>query len=150
MYVVNKKYSVKRKKIMNRAEILNVKGFLLPSRTKNFKICNADICNIQVIDKKIAHSIVSSLVLKKYNRLVNQLLKMLVDSDDDSGDSYRQILDKIERFRLQVKNKYRAFLKKQELAKMSKQLTLIQKQAVIQLMEIQNNYYQERQSSRGR
>lgn len=150
MYVVNKKYSVKRKKIMNRAEILNIKGFLLSSRTKNFKICDADICNIQVIDKKIAHSIVSSLVLKKYNRLVNQLLKMLVDSDDDSGDSYRQILDKIERFRLQVKNKYRAFLKKQELAKMSKQLTLIQKQAAIQLMEIQNSYYQERQSSRGR
>ena len=33
---------------------------------------------------------------------------------------------------------------------MSKQLTLIQKQAAIQLMEIQNSYYQERQSSRGR
>ncbi len=152
MYIVNKKYSVRRKKLIDKSEILGIRGFLLSSRTKIFKICDADICNIQVVDKKLAHPIVSSLVLKKYNRLINQLLKLLVDSDDETGDNYRQVLDRIEKFRLQIKNKYRAFLKKQELARMSKQLTLLKKQAMEQFLEVQNSYYQEIRSfqSRGR
>ncbi len=150
MYVVNKKYSVKGKKLIDMTEILKITGFLLPSRTKIFKICDSDICNIQVVDKKMANPLVSFFVFQKYNRLVKELVKMLVDSNDDGGDTCRQVLDRIEKFRLQVKNKYRAYLKKQELAKMSKQLVLLKKQAIEQAMLLQNNYYATNKSSKGR
>ena len=141
MYVVNKKYSVKGKKLIDMTEILKITGFLLSSRTKIFKICDSDIRNIQVVDKKLANPLVSFFVFQKYNRLIKELVKMLVDSNDDGGDTCRQVLDRIEKFRLQVKNKYRAYLKKQELAKMSKQLVLLKKQAIEQAMLLQNNYY---------
>lgn len=150
MYVVNKKYSVKGKKLIDMTEILKITGFLLSSRTKIFKICDSDIRNIQVVDKKLANPLVSFFVFQKYNRLVKELVKMLVDSNDDGGDTCRQVLDRIEKFRLQVKNKYRAYLKKQELAKMSKQLVLLKKQAIEQAMLLQNNYYATNKSSKGR
>ncbi len=150
MYVVNKKYSVKGKKLIDMTEILKITGFLLSSRTKIFKICDSDIRNIQVVDKKLANPLVSFFVFQKYNRLIKELVKMLVDSNDDGGDTCRQVLDRIEKFRLQVKNKYRAYLKKQELAKMSKQLVLLKKQAIEQAMLLQNNYYATNKSSKGR
>lgn len=75
---------------------------------------------------------------KKYRRLLKILTELLI-SDDDSGDSFRLALDRIEKFRLEIKIKYRRFLEKKELEVMAKQLSALQRQAKLEFAELQNS-----------
>ena len=114
-------------------------GVIMPSRRKEFMILDMDFENINLISKRIAHPFVSRKVFKLYSKLLLILTELLV-TDDESGDTYMEALNQIERFRRQIKNKYRDFLTKKELEKMSKQLKLLQMEAKNRLLEINMNY----------
>ena len=77
------------------------------------------------------------IVEKKYKKILADVTELLV-SDDDSGDSIKLALTRMEKFRQEIKNKYRIFLEKEELNFMAKQLSILQKQAKKQLIELQN------------
>ncbi len=133
-------YSVSKKtngKLIDTYEVLNLDGFLMS--TKNgFKIHDQVIQNIRIIDADIAHGIVIDKVMKRYKKLIAYLTEVLT-SDDDSGDALCEALNQIERFRLEIKNKYRNYLKQKELEKMSRQLMRLKKETENQLLEIQEN-----------
>ena len=147
MYTIN---NSKKKTITLKEELINIDGFLMASKRKVFKINGAEIREIKVVDKKFANPLVNKKVLQKYNMLINLLTDLLV-SDDDSGDSYREALNQIEKFRMEIKNKYRRYLKKNELEKMSKQLMTLKKEATKKIIELQNSYLEyQNQSNRRR
>lgn len=147
MYNINK---TKKGKTAIKEEIINVDGFLMASKRKVFKINGAEIREIKVVNKKLANPLVYKKVLQKYNILINLLTDLLV-SDDDSGDSYREVLNQIEKFRIEIKNKYRKYLKKNELEKMSKQLMTLKKEANKKIVELHNSYMEyQNQSNRRR
>jgi len=147
MYTINSK---KKKKLTPKEELINIDGFLMASKRKVFKINGAEIREIKVVNKKLANPLVYKKVLQKYNILINLLTDLLV-GDDDSGDSYREALNQIEKFRLEIKNKYRRYLKKNELEKMSKQLMTLKKEANKKIIELRNSYLEyQNQSNRRR
>ena len=147
MYNINK---TKKGKTAIKEEIINIDGFLMASKRKVFKINGAEIREIKVVNKKLANPLVYKKVLQKYNILINLLTDLLV-SDDDSGDSYREVLNQIEKFRIEIKNKYRKYLKKNELEKMSKQLMTLKKEANKKIVELHNSYMEyQNQSNRRR
>lgn len=118
-------------------EILGLEGFIMSSKN-GFKINNQTITNIKVIDNEIAYSLVYNKVKRKYNKLIQRLTD-LITSDDDSGDDIREALNQIERFRLEIKNKYRNYLRKKELEKMSRELQSLKKEASLRLIEMNSN-----------
>lgn len=126
-------------KLVDKTELVELTGFMMASRSKVFKINGCDIREIKVINKKLANPLVSKKVLKKYNKLIAYLTELLVD-DDDSGETFREALNQIEKFRLEIKVKYREFLKQKELEMMSKQLRTLQKEAKARLEEIKASY----------
>ena len=67
------------------------------------------------------------------------LTDLLTEDDDGSGENYREALNQIERFRIIIKNKYRDFLLREDLEKMSKKLVILQKEANNKLLEIHNS-----------
>ena len=144
MYVIIKKKN--KYKLIDKEEINNIVGFQMTSHNKNLTINDSSVCNIEVVSKVLAHPLVYKRVAKKYNKLLAILTELLI-SDDDSGDSFREALNQIERFRVEVKNKYREYLKQKELEMMSKQLKALEKEATVRLYEL-NNYYT-RQTSKG-
>ena len=147
MYTIN---NTKKEKITLKEELMNIDGFLMASKRKVFKINGAEIREIKVVNKKFANPLVYKKVLQKYNMLINLLTDLLV-SDDDSGDSYREALNQIEKFRIEIKNKYRKYLKKNELEKMSKQLMTLKKEANKKIIELHNSYMEyQNQSNRRR
>ena len=69
-------------------------------------------------------------------------LMELLTSDDETGETFREALNRIEKFRQEIKNKYRHFLKQKELEEMGKQLQLFQKEANLRFMQLQNALYE--------
>ena len=147
MYSVSNLKFVNKGKLTDKTELLDIDGFLMASQNKVFKINNCNIRRIRVVNRKLANPLVTKKVLRKYNRLISIITELLVD-DDEGGESCREALNQIEKFRLEIKNKYRAYLKKKELEKMSKQLMALQKEAGRKLMEIQNSYIEYMNSSK--
>ena len=140
MYII--KCEKVKYKLHDKNELKELDGFLFGRRTHRiggFQVNELTICN-----KKIARPIVEMQVAKKYNKLISILTELLV-SDDDSGESYREALNQIERFRLIIKNKYREYLTRKDLEFMSKKLTMIKKETDRKIIEL-NNVYQESMS----
>ena len=140
MYSVDNKKKNKNK-LVDKEEIIELDGFMMGSKNKTYKIGGNAVKDIKVVDTKLAVALVSKQVSKKYEKLINYLTEVLVDDDDDSGDTYREALNQIEKFRQEIKNKYRKFLKQKELELMSKKLVILQKETNKRLFEIQNNVY---------
>jgi predicted nucleotide-binding protein (sugar kinase/HSP70/actin superfamily) len=140
MYSVDN-YKYKNKyKLIDETELIDLEGFMMGSKNKVFKINGESIRDIKVIDKNLAYSLVTKQVSKKYEKLISYLTELLID-DDDSGETYREALNQIEKFRQEIKNKYRKYLKQKELEAMSKKLVILQKEANKRLDEIKSNLY---------
>lgn len=144
-------YSV-HSEVKHKGKIDNViihDGFPMGSKEKVFKIDDCDIKSIKVTGQSLANPMVSDLVMKKYHKLIALLTTLLTD-DDDSGDSLREALNQIEKFRLEIKNKYRDYLKKKELEMMSKQLMILQKEATERYLELRNSFLKREQNKRSK
>ena len=130
MYVIEKNKIISSKaKFLNACDLEKLAYFLLPSKNNVVIICNEKINNLKIFNLILIHPCVIKIVEKKYKKILADVTELLV-SDDDSGDSIK--------FRQEIKNKYRIFLKKEELNFMAKQLSILQKQAKKQLIELQN------------
>lgn len=150
MYSISRKKVVKKKwKFKDFESLCNLDGFLMPSSRNGFNIHNQKITYINVVDIELAKPIVRKFVSTKYKKLIKTLTELLI-SDDDSGDTFRLALDKIEKFRMEVKNKYRRFLEQKELEIMAKQLSALQKQAKLEFAELQNNLLSMNEMGKGK
>ena len=145
MYSVHSE--VKLKGVMD--EILIHKSFMMGSSNKVHKIAGCNIKSIQVTGVSLASPMVTSIVMKKYHKLIDLLTQLLTD-DDDTGDSIREALNQIEKFRQEIKNKYRDFLKKKELELMSKQLLILQKEATKRYLELHQSFIRKQENNRSK
>lgn len=118
---------------------IEAEGFVMPSRQNKFPINGMIVKNILIVDVKLARPIVTKKVNKLYKKLIMVLTELLI-TDDDSGESFREALNQIERFRQEIKNKYRAYLAKKDLDTMSKQLKMFQLEAKNRFIELQMSY----------
>ena len=142
-------YSVRKGQFGGEIIVWNeFKGFKMHSH-KGFHINDEVIKYITIMNKKLAHPFVEAKVMNKYAKLVPLLTELIV-SDDDTGDSFREALNHIEKFRLEIKNKYRDFLKKKELEFMSKQLSTLKKEAESRLIELHEAYVASKSSGKGK
>jgi hypoxanthine phosphoribosyltransferase len=147
MYSVSNKEYVNKGKLIDKTELLDIEGFLMGSHKKVFKIKGASIRELRITNKKLANPIASKIVFQKYNELLKLLTELLID-DDDSGDSFRVALNQIEKFRMEIKNKYRDYLLQKELEKMSKELKVLQKEAKQKLYDLQYSYLEYQNENR--
>ena len=140
-------YSISNKKNKGKiSEIIDINGFLMGPKTKVYKINDSNIREIKIVNKNLAHPLVIKKVNQKFNKLIGYLANALVEDDD--GDVCREALNQIEKFRLEIKNKYREFLKKKELEKMSKQLVLAQKELIKKEIQIRNSFLEYQESNK--
>lgn len=121
----------------------------MPARANGFTICGQRITDVRIFDVILARPMVTKVVSKKYKKLISLVTELLI-SDDDTGDSYMLALTEMEKFRQEIKNKYRVFLEQKELNFMAKQLSVLKKQAKNQLLDVQNSMVISNTSSKNR
>ena len=73
MYKVYDDYKNKNR-MLDKTELMDIEGFLMGSRNKVFSISGSNIMKIKIVDKKLAGSVVSDKVMKKYKKLIGLLL----------------------------------------------------------------------------
>jgi len=97
-------YSINNKKVKGKLnEMIEINGFPMASSKKVFNINGCEIKDIFVMDRTLANPLASKKVMKQYNKLIAYLTQLLIDADDDDGDTYRECLNQIEKFRLIIK-----------------------------------------------
>ena len=65
MYKVYDDYKNKNR-MLDKTELMDIEGFLMGSRNKVFSISGSNVMKIKIVDKKLAGSVVSDKVMKKY------------------------------------------------------------------------------------
>lgn len=128
-------YKIKCKKKVGSGHLSNFDGYPMASGKHKFVIEGMAIKNILVMDKAFVSSLVSKKVMAKYEKLIKTLTELLV-SDDETGVCFHEALNLIEKFRLEIKNKYRHYLKEKELKKMANKLKTMQQIAVQKQLEV--------------
>lgn len=91
------------------------------------------ITKLEIYDNYIQKQFIKRRVQKKYRKLL-QMILFYLQTDDDTGVSYHEALDKIEYFRQLIKNKYKAYLNEKQLDEMAKQLSQLKKSAEQKLL----------------
>ena len=129
-------------------EIVMFPGFFMTTK-KGLVINKQTVFNLKVINMKLSCPLVLKKVMNQYNKLILLLTELLV-SDDGTGDSYKEVLNQIEKFRLEIKNKYRLYLKQKELEVMSKQLMTLKKEAINRLIELSSSYFMRQSNGKSR
>ena len=127
MYKVNNK-KMNKGKITTKINILNLDGYIMHTKNKYFIIEGEKVSDIKIINKILINSVVSEIVEKKFKKLIQEITELFINEDDSEG-SMNEVLNRIEKFRQEIKNKYRAYLQEEELKLMGNQLKRLQKEA---------------------
>ena len=127
MYKINNKKNNKGKMI-TQINIINLDGYVMHTKNKYFIIEGEKVTDIKVINKTLINSVVTEIVEKKFKKLIKELTELFI-SDDDSEGSMNEVLNRIEKFRQEIKNKYRAYLKEEESKLMGNKLKKLQMEA---------------------
>lgn len=86
----------------------------------------------------------------KFERLIN--LINLISQDEDDGeddDVYRLALDEVEKFKKELKTKYRRLLKQEEIDLMVKKVTILENELNLRIKYF-DYYKKEKEESKGR
>lgn len=137
MYKIIKCDSSSKRQFKN-SDFEKLDSFLVSSRNGCLAVMGQKISTLKIYDVVLARPMVSRIANNKYKKLLMSVTELLI-SDDDTGDAFRMALNQIEKFRQEVKNKYRMFLEKKELNLMAKQLSALQEEAKNRLLELQNS-----------
>ena len=94
------------KKITNKVDFVNLDGFLMPSKKQYFIINSERIKDIKVVDNELIKAMVSKKVKAKYKRLIAKITELFLDEDGDEAGNMSEVLNRIEKFRQEIKYKY--------------------------------------------
>ena len=96
-----------------------------------------------IIQPTLIEGLVHRQVRQRFEKLL-RFIALMYETEDDSGTTIQEVLNEIERFRIEVKNKYRAYMAKEELHLLAKKLILLQNEAKLRLDTLQNQLLQEK------
>lgn len=135
MYKIN--YKNNPAKVIKQINISNIDGYTMRSKNKFFIIGEYKVSNIKIIHNNLIQIIINPIVNRKFNKLIKEITELFL-SDDDSDGTIELILDEIEKFRQEIKHKYRMYLNEKELKIMSNKLKLLQKEAKLKKQNLIN------------
>ena len=122
-----KKYVVNKKSSKKDVKTITIEGYSLASKNHKFVIKGESVSNIVVTDTDLIEKLIEYKVDKKYKELIKKATEVL--TEDDSSNGTGMLLDELEKFRQEIKIKYKEYLTHEKLNMMAKQLSIIKKEA---------------------
>lgn len=96
------------------------------SPKKNMKIKDAvDVSKMVIINPTMIQKMVSKKLNAKFEKLL-RLLTLLFQTDDETGETYREALNELSKLRLEAQVKYKKYMKEEEEAVFQKKLDILE------------------------
>ena len=77
--------------------------------------------NIHVVDYIIKKEVTKRQLVKRYEKLI-KFITFYLANDDDSGVAYQEALNEINKYKQIIRNKYRKYIKKNNIERIEKEL----------------------------
>ena len=128
-------------------EYNKIKGYQLkPKNTVKFE----DAINVDkmiLINPTLIEKMVDKKTKRKFEQLVN-LVSVACESDDDSGKCLYLALNEVEKFRMEIINKYKAYIKQEKLELLEKKLAILEDELNLRIkyLSYDNEYSREGKS----
>ena len=137
--MLNKRYHIIKDKNDNSItyfEYDKMNGYDLTPKS-NVKIEDAiNVNKVVIINPSLANKVAKKKVDLKFKKLL-QLLNIVFESDDETGDAYRQGLNEVDRLKQELINKYKKYLEDSEFDTMEKKLGILEHELKVRLFYIE-------------
>lgn len=128
MLAINQKFLViknKDEKEIKYFEYDKVKGYNITPKN-NVKFQDAiNVNKMILINPSLIEKMIDKKVKRKFNYLIN-MLSCLYDSDDTSGEGLYLALDEAEKFRMELINKYKKYMKEEKFELIEKKISILE------------------------
>ena len=125
---INQKFLViknKDEKEIKYFEYDKVKGYNITPKN-NVKFQDAiNVNKMILINPSLIEKMIDKKVKRKFNYLIN-MLSCLYDSDDTSGEGLYLALDEAEKFRMELINKYKKYMKEEKFELIEKKISILE------------------------
>jgi len=140
--MLDKKYLIvkeKNDKSITYFEYDNMEGYDL-SPKKNVKIKDAiNVNKVVIINPSLMNKVASKKIDLKFKRLL-QLITIIFEDDDTSGNAYREGLNEISKLRLEAKTKYFKYMAQEEVETIEKKLDILEHELKLRLFYLEQQY----------
>ena len=140
-------YIVKNKndKAITYFEYDKMEGYDLTPK-KGMKIEDAiNVNKVVIINPSLAEKVAKKKFDLKFRKLLT-LLNVIFESDDDTGTAYQEGLNEVSKLRIELINKYRKHLEKEEADLMNKKLDILEQELKLRLYYLEQNYQENYQN----
>lgn len=146
--MLDKKYYIvknKNDKAIIYFEYDKMEGYDLTPK-KGMKIEDAiNVNKVVIINPSLAEKVAKKKFDLKFRKLLT-LLNIIFESDDDTGTAYQEGLNEVSKLRLELINKYRKHLEKEEADLMNKKLDILEQELKLRLYYLEQNYQENYQN----
>ena len=113
---------------------------------KGMKIEDAiNVNKVVIINPSLAEKVAKKKFDLKFRKLLT-LLNIIFESDDDTGTAYQEGLNEVSKLRMELINKYRKHLEKEEADLMNKKLDILEQELKLRLYYLEQNYQENYQN----
>ena len=146
--MLDKKYYIvknKNDKAITYFEYDKMEGYDLTPK-KGMKIEDAiNVNKVVIINPSLAEKVAKKKFDLKFRKLLT-LLNIIFESDDDTGTAYQEGLNEVSKLRLELINKYRKHLEKEEADLMNKKLDILEQELKLRVYYLEQNYQENYQN----
>ena len=150
--MIDKRYYVvkdKNDKSITYFEYDKIDGYDITPK-KNAKIEDAiNVNKIVIINPTLANKVAKKKIDLKFRKLI-ELLNIIFESDDDTGEAYHQGLNEVEKLKEELIDKYKKYLDSEEYDTMEKKLGILEHELKIRLFYLEKDKVYEEEREIGR
>lgn len=132
----------KDEKTIKYFEYSKLNGYNLKPK-KNVKFEDAiNVDRMILINPSLIEKMIDKKVQRKLNSLIN-MMAIVCESDDESGDGLYLALDEVEKFRNEVFNKYKAHITEEKLSLIEKKIAILEDELKLRIKYLNYNMDEE-------
>ena len=150
--MIDKRYYVvkdKNDKSITYFEYDKIDGYDITPK-KSAKIEDAiNVNKIVIINPTLANKVAKKKIDLKFRKLI-ELLNIIFESDDDTGEAYHQGLNEVEKLKEELIDKYKKYLDSEEYDTMEKKLGILEHELKIRLFYLEKDKVYEEEREIGR
>ncbi|MBQ7136878.1 MAG: hypothetical protein IJO43_02740 [Bacilli bacterium] len=109
----------------------------------NPKLKFQDAINVNrmiLINPSLIEKMVDKKIKRKFDYLIN-LLSVVYENDDETGEGLRLALNEAEKFRMELINKYKQYVKEEKMELMLKKIAILEDELYLRMQYIMNREY---------